>query len=338
MVPSPVSTSSEPPKCPWAWQPFTPRGVAAFAAASSGYLFFIQVLVALLGTACIVWFLWTGWFPVIREAIRHLPTEGVIENHVLKAPIDPAEPLGFSRLLGITADPEEQGTTGLTTDLLVQFKKNKVRFCSLPGCTDLPYASIAKSSYILFNRTELEPQWDAWEPILLTIAAVGSFFALLGSWNVLATIYLLPVWLFAWSQKKDLNLGASWRLAGAALMPGALLFSAAIVSYKLGVIDLVSLFTLSLIHIVVGWVYIVTSTMGLPKKELKIGPASPFATDLVPEKSTPLAEGAKAIGSTERPSVAPDSALEMMGNEPLRPTIETPTPHPIQKIPDENPS
>jgi hypothetical protein len=280
--------------------------------------------------------LWTGWFPVIKEGIRHLPTEGVIENYTLKAPIDPAESLSSSRLLGITADPEDQGSTGMTTDLLVQFKRNKVRFCSLFGCTDLAYANILKSPDVLFNRTELEPQWDAWEPILLTIAAIGSFFVLLGSWCALATLYFLPVWAFAWSQKKALSLGGSWRLAGAALMPGALLFSGAIVCYRLGFIDLVSLFTLSVIHLVVGWVYTVTSTLGLPKKEPKIAAASPFATEAVPAKPEGAADKPKAVEPTEPPLVVPVSPIEAMSVEPATPPVEGPSPNAIEKISDEN--
>jgi hypothetical protein len=233
----------------------------------------------LLGAGCIVWFLWTGWFPVIQEGIRHLPTEGVIENHTLKAPIDPAEPLASSRLLGITADPEDQGSTGITTDLLVGFNRNKVRFCSLLGCSDLPYARISKSTYMPFSRTELEPQWDAWEPILLTIAAVSSFFALLASWFVMASLYFGLVWLFGHTKKKTLSAGGSWRLAGAALMPGAILLCAAIVCYRLGVIDLVSLFSLFLIHFVVGWIYMVMGTLALPKKEPKTPSTNPFSTE-----------------------------------------------------------
>jgi hypothetical protein len=323
-VSSPEPPTSEPPKSLRAWQPFTPRGVGAFAAASSGYLYFFQFVVAVLGSACIVWFLWTGWFPVIREGILHLPTDGVIENHVLKAPIDPAEPLSSSRLLGITADPEDQGSTDITTDLLVQLKKTKVRFCSLLGCTDLNYTSVSKNSYILFNRTELEPQWDAWEPILLTIAALGSFFALLASWFVLETLYFVPVWFFARIRKKELSLGGSWRLSGAALMPGALLFSASIVCYRLGMIDLVRLFTLSILHLVVGWVYLVTSALGLPPKELEIALVNPFSTEPASgEAGAPAGSETTGLSNVETPPSGPE---------------EAPPPNQSQKSADENPS
>lgn len=319
-----ASLTPEPPRGPSAWQPFTPSGVAAFAAASSGYLFFIQVLVALLSSATIVWFVWTGWFPVIDEAIRHLPTEGALIDHALKVPIDPAEPLAASRLLGITGDPEDQGSTGVTTDLLVQFRKTKVRFCSLLGCKDFPYSNFTAYTYVLFNRPELEPKWEAWEPILLAMVAVGSLFALMGSWLVLATVYFLPVWLFGWLKKKSLGPGGSWKLCGAALMPGAVLLASAIIGYRLGVLDLISLFTLFVVHFVMGWVYVVMAALALPKKETL---QNPFNED-VSAKAAPAETGSDAATSQGLPST--DSAI------PAQPP--PPSPGSVEKSSDESAS
>jgi hypothetical protein len=310
--------------------------VAAFAAASSGYLFFIQILVALLASASIVWFLWAGWFPVINEAIRQLPTEGVIIDYALKAPIDPAEPLASSRLLGITGDPDDQGSTGITTDLLLQLRKHNVRFCSLLGCMDLPYFRIVNhplgglienKTYILFSRPELEPKWEAWQPILLAIAAVGSFFALLASWTMMATVYFLPVWLFGFLKKRVLGFGGSWKLSGAALMPGAILLTAALVGYKWAVLDLISLFTLLVVHFVLGWVYLVMATLALPVKE-KAAPGNPFTSEET------AGSAALPTGATANPAPSLEGAQPI---DPASPADTSPSfPASSEKSADEN--
>ncbi len=61
---------------PVAWQPLTPRGVAAFARASGGRLLLVQLLLASLAAAVVVWFLQEAWFPVIHQAIGQLPGQG----------------------------------------------------------------------------------------------------------------------------------------------------------------------------------------------------------------------------------------------------------------------
>ena len=53
----------------FAWEPLTPRGVAAFARASFERLFIVQGLFALLAAAAVVWVLSDGVFPVIDDAI-----------------------------------------------------------------------------------------------------------------------------------------------------------------------------------------------------------------------------------------------------------------------------
>src|SRR5882724_6324366 len=61
-------------------EPFTPRGVAAFAHAKSSRLFIVQFAVALLATVSIVWFLENACFPTIHAAIRSLPDAGKISS------------------------------------------------------------------------------------------------------------------------------------------------------------------------------------------------------------------------------------------------------------------
>ena len=93
------SPNSEDRPLPSAWQPLTPRGVAAFSRATLGRLFVVQLIVALLVAGSVVWFLATVWFPATREAIRQLPDTGLIQNQQLSSPRTITEPLVENRFL-----------------------------------------------------------------------------------------------------------------------------------------------------------------------------------------------------------------------------------------------
>jgi hypothetical protein len=115
-----------------------------------------------------------------------------------------------------------------------------------------------------FNRQALVPWWGAWSPALLGIAASLVVTALMLIWAVLATVYALPVWLLGFFANRDLSMRGSWCLAGAALMPGALLASAGILMYGSGAFGLVELAVAGAVHLLVGWVYLIASPLRLP--------------------------------------------------------------------------
>jgi hypothetical protein len=130
-----------------------------------------------------------------------------------------------------------------------------------------------------FNRPELQPWWGAWEPPIQWLAFGGMLFWCLASWTLLATLYFLPVWLGAYFANRDLNLRQSWKLAGAALMPGALIMIAAILFYGFGMLDLVQLAAAVGAHLMASWVYLVwgvwVSPGALPGAAV---PENPFAS------------------------------------------------------------
>src|ERR1035437_6936191 len=69
---------SAPAESTFAWEPLTPRGVAAFARARLSRLLLLQFVIASLAAAAVVWFLSDGCFPTVRVAIRNLPAAGKI--------------------------------------------------------------------------------------------------------------------------------------------------------------------------------------------------------------------------------------------------------------------
>jgi hypothetical protein len=245
----------------FAWQPFTPRGVAALAQATFGRLFLVELFVALLAAAAVIWFLASVCFPSVRRAIAGLSEQGTIRNGQLVSPRTSPAPLVEGRIVAIAVDVENQGSTTPSSDVVIKFRKNDVQICSLFGCLPFPYSR----NYIIdFNRPELEPWWGAWESIILGIVAIAVVAALLISWAALATLYVIFVRLIAFFNDRNASWGASWRLASAALMPGAVLLSSAIVLYGLALLDLIRFLVLAVLHLAVGWVYIILGTRMLP--------------------------------------------------------------------------
>lgn len=244
----------------FAWEPITPRGVAAFARGSFERLFVMQAVVALLGAAAVVWILFDGIFPTIDTAISQLPDAGEIQAGKLDWRDDSPALLAEGRILAISVDLEHGGSLRSPADFQLEFGRDTVRVFSLFGEAELAYPP----GYIIAaNQTDARPAWGAWAPDILGLAAIGTFFGLLLAWALLATIYFLPVWLICLFTNRDLNFRASWKLAGAALMPGALLLSLSLVFYDLGGFDLVQLCFAFGMHLVIGWIYLFVSPMFL---------------------------------------------------------------------------
>jgi hypothetical protein len=246
---------------PLAWQPVTPRGVAAFAQARPGRLLVVQLAVAILAAVVVVWFVRANWFPVISEAIRHLPEQGQIRGERLEWPGESPTTLAENRFVALAVDLKHEGQARSPAHLQVEFGQSSVKVFSLFGFFEQRYS---RKWRIAFNRQELQPWWGAWTPALLALTAIGVVGALMLSWSLLSVLYSPVAWLIAFLADRELTFRGSLRMAGAALMPGALLFTAAIVSYGLGLIDLVGLLILAAAHLLAGWIYLCVSPWFLP--------------------------------------------------------------------------
>jgi hypothetical protein len=97
------------------------------------------------------------------------------------------------------------------------------------------------------------------------------------AWAALATVYFLPVWLIGVFVNRNLNFRSSWKLAGAALMPGALLLTAAIVLYDFAALDLIQFCFIFSAHFALGWIYLFLSQFFLPRIDSTPPEGNPFA-------------------------------------------------------------
>ena len=96
------------------------------------------------------------------------------------------------------------------------------------------------------------------------MAAAATVGWLMMVWTLLATVYAPIVKLLALLREREASLAACWRLAGAALMPGALLVLGSIVLYGLGALDLIELLVLAGLHLLVAWVFLILPIKHLP--------------------------------------------------------------------------
>lgn len=256
-----------------AWEPLTPRGVAAFARDGLGRLLLVQCIMASLATASVVWFIADCCFPVVGAAIQRLPPAGEILSGRLdwlgRSPVL----LANGRFLALDVDLGHSGQLRSTADVQIEFGRHTVRVFSLFGYADWAYP---QGYTIAFNRNELEPVWGAWAAEFLMIAGVASMIGLLLSWWLLAGLYFLPVWLLGLFTNRDLNFRQSWRLSGAALMPGTLLMTVAIFFYGIGSWNLVSFGFAFGAHLLIGWIYLFLSLLFLPPAPGKPRSRNPF--------------------------------------------------------------
>ena len=257
----------------FAWEPLTPRGVAAFARASLERLWVVQAIFAALATAGLVWFLSDGIFPVVTTVVGQLPEQGEIRTGKLDWRNESPVLLAENDLLAVSVDLEHGGQLRSPADFQLEFGRESVRVFSLFGEGELFYPAEYRMAA---NRRDVRPAWGAWSPNILALAAIGTFFGLLLVWAVLATVYALPVWLVCFFWNRDLNFLASWKLAAASLMPGALLMSVALVLYEQHVFDLVQFGFAVGMHFVLGWIYLFVSPMFL-KRVRPAAKQNPFA-------------------------------------------------------------
>jgi hypothetical protein len=260
---SPPPQENEPPLTPrQAWQPFTPRGVAAFAHATASRLFLVQLFVAAVIAFALVLCLRATWLPVVREAIAHLPETGVIRRGELSLAGGPNQRLAGNAQLALSLALSEERDGGSAADLEIRFEKNRVALCGHLGCGWWTY----DPRYIIaFNRLELEPWWGAWRGPLLGATALLTVAVLLVLWWMVGLLYLPLVKFIAFFTDRAVTWGGAWRVATAALLPGALLLAVGLLLYGAGLLDLFRFTLLYLLHIMAGLVFVVTSPLFLPK-------------------------------------------------------------------------
>lgn len=294
---APQKTPDKPLVPRHAWQPFTPRGVAAFALATLTRLILVQLIIATIVAVALVWFLRVAWVPVITEAIQQLPDTGAIRHGELKFNGEsPARLAGNSRL-GMVVDLAGSRGTGQVADLEMTFEKNRVGVRGPLGDWWQPY----DHNYIIsFNRTQLGPAWGAWRWPILAAVALGTIASLLVLWWGVALLYLPLVKLIAFCADRTVTWRGAWRLSAAALLGGACLVAAGLVLYGFGAIDFFRLGLVYLLHALSGLVFVVTSPFFLPKLSPVVPKKNPFDGSAESKSPAPAPKPSSRFANPDR--------------------------------------
>ena len=251
--------------------------MAAFAEAPCGRLFVVQLLTAALVAASVVWFLGRCYAPIITQAVQKLPTGGAITNGLLTG-FDDLE-ISETKFLSIAFASDPDPALDRSADVQVAFRDDRVVVSSLlsseMGSFEIEYGTLNNWN---LSRAQIEPLWGAWQPVLLVGVGVAVAFCLLLIWWALAIVYTPVAKLVAWLGDRDVTWAGSWRLASAALMPGAVLMAAAIVLYGSQLLDVFGLGWLEIVHLFVGGVYLMAAPMFAPRLTRGLLKPNPFTS------------------------------------------------------------
>jgi hypothetical protein len=264
------------PDASFASEPITPRGMVAFAHARVGRLWIVQLLAAILVAVSVLWFFNDSCVPAIAKALRNLSGTGEIHSGELAWRGDSPKVLAEERFLAFDLDLNHTGRIHCTSDLQIEFGRDSIRVFSLFGSVDFYYPYNPPDQIIPVSRDDLEPLWGAWlveiQAIMLAVIVIG----LLLLWNILATLYWLPVWMLGFLTSRDLSLGQSWRLAGASLLPGSLLLALGVFLYDFAVLDLIQFGFVVCAHLLLGWIYLFVGLLFLPHHAPQPARKNPF--------------------------------------------------------------
>ena len=249
-------------------------------------------LTAGLSAVVLTSFLSSCWRPVIDEAISNLPANGYILGGVYYPDsITTDTVLAENAWLAISIRWSPQTVNNQASDVRATLQIDRVRMCSILGCTTVSYHTIGDRS---LGRTDTEAWWNAWRPFILAALSIVHILFLFVSWWVLTLMYSSAIRFLAFYRDRAVDFAGSCRIAQAALVPGALWLIASVFSYQQRWLDMFGLLVVFVLHIPVAWIYCFLALKHLPA----IDPnrkGNPFLTkderDATPPTDNPFAGG-----------------------------------------------
>jgi hypothetical protein len=248
-----------------AWQPLTFRGVANFAHANGRRLLVVQLTLALMSGAVLVWFCEIAVAPIVRAFISQMPEQcGIAEGQLVWKGLTPIR-LGEDAFLGVVVDLDRTGHFGQSSDFLVELSRTQLQVSSLLGRYPLPYP---KSWLLDLDPASLRPRWEAWQPVIYIGIGLTWSIILLVVWNVLALVYCPAALILGLLMHRQITWGGSFRLSAAAMLPGALFLDMAMVLYAFRQMELIGFLVAFGLHMILGWVYLLLAPSCLPACEV----------------------------------------------------------------------
>ena len=248
-----------------AWQPFTGRGVAAFASASSTRTLLLLLASASAVGAVFVWSLSHAWFPVIDHGILSLPPDAAIRSSRLLWPDSTARRLAENPTLDWVvrpSPPSPDNLLGQSSDLRVELRPQSIRFHGALGHLEFPYPATWD---VPLGRVPALAAWSSWRPYLSVLSGAAIAVTLLACWVAMATTYCIPAWIVARVLGKRPSLAMAWRLSAASLVMGAAVGAAGIAAYAAGVVRIPGLLATQVIHVPVPWLWLLWGILSMDR-------------------------------------------------------------------------
>jgi hypothetical protein len=250
--------------------------VAAFARAGLGRLLVAELVFAILAGGGVAGFVRRACSPAILQAIQKMPETAKITNGRLVG-FD-ATIIGETKFLAIAFTPESSDQIGQSADIQFQFRPTDFRVGSVFRPDWGWEFDYGPGTSLNLSRSNLEPWWGAWQPVLLAAVGVGIVALLFGIWAVLALIYTVPAILLALFGDRQLSWFGAWRMSVAAQLPGAFLMGIAIFLYGSQAVDLIGLAFFFVAHLLMGWIYVVGGAWASPRLHMTVIKQNPFIT------------------------------------------------------------
>lgn len=242
-------------------QPLTFRGIARFAHARAGRLWFVAFLVAAFCAGVVVWFFARCITPPITQAINNLPALSEIRDGRLIWPGTNSAHLAESPWLSITVEPLGQ-TTASTADFDLKLAPTELRLRSLLGHAAVQYP---RGWLFVLNRDELVPRWGAWKPMVHAALAAFTVAGLLCTWLAFALVYTPLIRFITYYADRDVTIRGIVKMNVAGMIPGALFLTAGLLLYSLMELSLPALLAIFALHFLVQLFFVLCSPFALPK-------------------------------------------------------------------------
>ncbi len=260
-------------------QPFTFGGVAAFATAKWRRVLTAQAAAAVLFAGASVWFLGHCYAPVVTGEIHRMPQRAGLAGGQLTGV--PEVAIYETKFLSIAITGNDNADLDQGADLQIALRRDHVEISSILssalGSLAMDYPRLLS---VDLSRAHLEPWWGAWGPIVLVAAGLGVAAGLVALWGALAWVYAPAAKLAAWFFDRQLTWPGAWRLACAALLPGAVLLTVGLVLYGGRMVDVFGLCYFGGVHLLAGWVYLLAAPAFAPRLSPTARSRNPFSADV----------------------------------------------------------
>lgn len=265
------------PAAAQAAQPFTPAGVAAFAARPIWWVLAWWLGVVILAVL-VLRAAWNGtWEAALDHASRALPPAAgaVTGGQLVWSNPAPVLTLHSGPFLGVAVAPDDPTAQGRTADVQLVLHRRGAVFGSLFGTLTVPYPP---GFDLPLDAVTTPGSWAGWRGPVRKAVGAATAASLPTGWALLATLYAPLLWLWCLMLGRRVTLAGCWRMAGAALMPGALLMLGALALYALGGLRLEGLLLAQPLHLLPGWILCLLAPRHLPPRlpEPGVGGPNPF--------------------------------------------------------------